>query len=514
MKLILTLGLILLALSSRAQVVINEIFYHAPDDLDDLQWVELYNTSDQPVNLSGWRLAKATKFDFKPNSTIAAHGYLIICKDKQRFQEFYHVPVFGEFSRALKHSESRLELKNSSGQVVDSIEYSNHLPWPRGPDGRTASLERICPTSPGNNVANWTGSPLSEDATQPAGTPGEKNASFSPNLPSVISKVSFPSTAVAPEQAVRIEADVRAQGALREVVLLFRLLRPGSISEETAVPMTKAGADSRYAASIPGQQAGQVVRFRIRATDQNDAERVFPSPTEPRPALSYVVFTNVALGKIPAGYLVHGDPEEVQSALRQVQNNGGASPTSPEGQGRFMAQMQIQAAMDLPGLWAALTLTNAAAGDLEKLRSVFRQKEQECDSLQRNILSGTNVQESLAKIPELITPVKTSLGDSLKSILNADQMTTFASWRDAAPPGGRMNNDPVMMLRQFIRLEPGYLHLATMTNVTATQLMGVRDLYRDSIQQRDALVPELRKLMSNQRPDDQEGGKFQTYDRF
>src|SRR6266568_7535211 len=33
---------ILLAVSSRAQVVINEIFYDAPDDLTDLQWVELY----------------------------------------------------------------------------------------------------------------------------------------------------------------------------------------------------------------------------------------------------------------------------------------------------------------------------------------------------------------------------------------------------------------------------------------------------------------------------------------
>jgi hypothetical protein len=52
------LVLVLLAVSSRAEIVINEIFYNAPDDLTDLQWVELYNTSDKAVSLAGWRLSK------------------------------------------------------------------------------------------------------------------------------------------------------------------------------------------------------------------------------------------------------------------------------------------------------------------------------------------------------------------------------------------------------------------------------------------------------------------------
>src|SRR5438309_513582 len=93
----------LLVLPLQAQVVINEIFYHAPDDLADLQWVELYNTSEQAVNLSGWRLAKGIKFDFGPGATIPPHGYMVVCKDRQRFKEFYEAPVAGEFSRSLKH---------------------------------------------------------------------------------------------------------------------------------------------------------------------------------------------------------------------------------------------------------------------------------------------------------------------------------------------------------------------------------------------------------------------------
>src|SRR5579862_5315535 len=94
---ILQVSLALATLQAYGQVVINEIFYHAPDDIADLQWVELYNTSDQAVNLSGWRLGKAIKFEFGPGATLGAHSYTVVCKDKQRFQEFYKAPVTGEF---------------------------------------------------------------------------------------------------------------------------------------------------------------------------------------------------------------------------------------------------------------------------------------------------------------------------------------------------------------------------------------------------------------------------------
>src|SRR6266852_4437100 len=104
------LAFVLLVIPVQAQVVINEIFYHAPDDLTDLQWVELYNTGDQAVNLSGWHLRKGIKFDFAPGSTIAPHGFTVICKNTKLFQEFYQAPIAGEFTRSFAHSGDRLEL--------------------------------------------------------------------------------------------------------------------------------------------------------------------------------------------------------------------------------------------------------------------------------------------------------------------------------------------------------------------------------------------------------------------
>ena len=51
----------LLPATLRARVVINEIFYHAPDDIDGLAYIELHNTEEDPVDLSGWSFTRGVK---------------------------------------------------------------------------------------------------------------------------------------------------------------------------------------------------------------------------------------------------------------------------------------------------------------------------------------------------------------------------------------------------------------------------------------------------------------------
>jgi hypothetical protein len=507
-----TLAVLLELSPLNAQVVINEIFYHAPDDLNDLQWIELYNAGDQVVNLSGWRLTKAIKFHFSAGATIASHGYAVVCKDRKLFQEYYQVAVTGEFDKSFKHGGDALELHNAASQLVDSVHFGNRPPWPRGPDGSTASLERICPTAPGTLAENWTGSPLSPDATRPGGTPGEKNAAYCATLPPTITRVSFPSNCVPPEQTIKVEAWVKSKAELKEVVLLYRTIGPGFSGEERALPMSKT-SETAYAATIPGQSAGQVVRFRIQAVDINSAERFYPGPNEPHPALSCLVWTNATPGKVSLGYIIHTDAEDAQSSLRQLQNRGAGASSSPEAQARFMVRMQLQVALDLPMLWAALTLTNDPAIDLEKLRPLFR-LERETTELEQKILTEANPEEASGKTAELVKPLKNRLGDSLKPLLSPDKFKTYETWRAAAPVGGGpgpMSEDPALMLRQFIRLEPDYLHLAASTNINSTQMLALREVYRDAIKQRDDLIPEVRKMMSNQgRENQEEGQKLQA----
>src|SRR3954471_8996258 len=116
---------ILLALGSaaRADVVINEVFYHAPDDLDDLQFIELYNPGDRAVDLSGWKLAKGVQYVFPAGTRVEPDGYLVLCKNLQEFKTHYRFDAAGAFTGSLGHGSGTVELRDAAGKRIDGVSY-------------------------------------------------------------------------------------------------------------------------------------------------------------------------------------------------------------------------------------------------------------------------------------------------------------------------------------------------------------------------------------------------------
>ena len=98
--------------TAAAQVVLNEVMYHPPEERDELQFIELYNAGSTPVSLAGWTLRKGAKFTFPADTSLAAGGYGVLCRDRAAFSAQYgaDVPVLGEFSGHLKHGGEKLEL--------------------------------------------------------------------------------------------------------------------------------------------------------------------------------------------------------------------------------------------------------------------------------------------------------------------------------------------------------------------------------------------------------------------
>jgi hypothetical protein len=307
-----------LALSVNARVVINEIFYNAPDDLEDLEYVEIYNSGDKAIDLTGWAFTKGIKFKFRTGTQIDAKGFLVLCRNEERFKQFYNAPIAGVFTQKLSNKGERLELCEPAGRTVDSVKYQDTAPWPMGADGQSGSLERICPESAGEDVANWASSPLSSDRIKPAGTPGKANANFSATLPPVISNVSFTPKDPAPNQSVSVEADVRdeSDGDL-EVTLLYRTAGPGFEKSETAIPMTKLNGN-RYSGKLSAESASQLIRFRIRATAKGEARRFFPAETEPRPAMSVYVQSAIQPAKIPFAWIINTAATENRPARQRA----------------------------------------------------------------------------------------------------------------------------------------------------------------------------------------------------
>ncbi len=278
-----------LPLTAHARVVINEVFYHAPEGAGELEFVELHNAGEDAVDLAGWKFSKGLKFTFAPGARIEAGGFAVLCRDEAVFRQHYPtIPIAGTFASKLSNHGERLELMDARGRMVDTVKYQDSAPWPLGADGFSASLERICPDSGGDNFVNWMASPWSGDRRAPSGTPGRTNVSYSEVLPPIISKIrSVPETPMA-DQPFSIEAAVRDAEGVAEVELLFRRAAPGPESSEVAVKMQEA-AEGIYRATLPGQAGESLLRVRLRATGTSGARRTFPAETEPRPTLPIFV---------------------------------------------------------------------------------------------------------------------------------------------------------------------------------------------------------------------------------
>jgi CotH kinase protein/Lamin Tail Domain len=343
-------------------VVINEIFYHAPDDLDDLQYVELHNPDAQPADLAGWKLAKGVKYTFPAGTTIPGDGYLVVCKNKADFQKHYGAETAHAYSGRLAHSGDRVELRDAAGKLVDVVEYGSRGPWPRSPDGYGPSLERICPTAPADAPENWAPSPLGTGTPRPGGTPGKKNATFAPRLPPVVVNVTVSPPHAAPGQDIRIEADVRSPDGVGKVEVRYRVAGPGAETEE-AIPVT-AGTRGRYTATVPGQKAGQIVRVRVRAVDGKGTERSFPHENELRPALSVYVHDAFEEAKVPLGFVINVGQGELRGAERE-QPGGfrfGAGPGAASPARGRSAFVYVDPKTREPELFDFVTVTPRSAG--------------------------------------------------------------------------------------------------------------------------------------------------------
>lgn len=315
------------AASTQGRVVINEVMYHAPADLEDLEYIELHNSADAPADIGGWAFTKGIKLKFPAGEKIPARGFVVLARNADRFKEFYGFPPRATFEQKLSNNGERLELVDAKGAVMDAVAYKDHAPWPKGADGQSGSLERISPEAPGEDPANWTSSPLAADHRRPRGTPAQINTAFQKTLPPTFTKVRFAPEDPAPNQGVSVEATLKYSKELKEVALLYRLASPGSESPETAVPMHR-NADDSYAATIPGQSKDRLIRFRLKATDADGAVRFYPAETEPRPALSYYVHEALQPAKIPFAWIINTTPGELKGGNREQFKFG---PWAPQG---------------------------------------------------------------------------------------------------------------------------------------------------------------------------------------
>lgn len=145
-------------------IVINEIMYHRRPQFQPYvenpeEWIELYNKSASPVDVSGWKLDDAIGFTFPAGTVIPAGGYLCVANDAAAFAAANPgVPVVGNFSGGLSNRGERIQLRDAVGNTVDEVFYRDKEPWPLYTDGLGSSLELKNPEADNSVPESWAAS--------------------------------------------------------------------------------------------------------------------------------------------------------------------------------------------------------------------------------------------------------------------------------------------------------------------------------------------------------------------
>ncbi|MGV3636962.1 MAG: lamin tail domain-containing protein, partial [Flavobacteriales bacterium] len=125
-------------------VHINECNYHSSSLFDQGDWIELKNRTDSTVDLSGWRITHGLHDFSLPAGTVIAPGeLLVLCQDRQRFSQLHPgvANPIGDFHFDLDNASGKIGLYGASGELVHSMRYADHRPWPPLADGRGATME-------------------------------------------------------------------------------------------------------------------------------------------------------------------------------------------------------------------------------------------------------------------------------------------------------------------------------------------------------------------------------------
>ena len=247
--------------SHQDQVVINEVMYHPQADTQDLEYIELFNSSDVDVDLSDWSLVSGILYTFPALSQLNAGAYLVIAQSPAALRNAYDIPqsvtVLGPYEGKLSNGGETIGLLDAQGRIADCVTYEDGGRWPKAADGQGSSLELIH-THLDNRI------PMLWMASQAMGTPGRINSRYQADPIPLVEIICHDPVVPAPQDQVVVSARIHDEQAPLVVTLYYQ---KGS-RQWNMVTMHPSDSDtSVWIGTIPPSAQGTVVAFYVTAMD-------------------------------------------------------------------------------------------------------------------------------------------------------------------------------------------------------------------------------------------------------
>ena len=132
---------------------ISEIMYHPSEGFPE--FIEIMNTGKITVVLDGFKFSDGLSFDFKTDTRLLPGEGIVLTNDTLLFRNKYGFGAFGQYNKQLENAGEILVFKNRFSQSVDSVAYSDSIPWPLNTDGSGFSIEIINSGSDNSVASNW-----------------------------------------------------------------------------------------------------------------------------------------------------------------------------------------------------------------------------------------------------------------------------------------------------------------------------------------------------------------------
>lgn len=199
--------------ASPGQVVLNEIAWAGSADSSTDEWIELYNNSNQSVDLTNWHIVDDNgASDYKILSgSIAPHGYFLIEDHESAIST---VTADAIIDLSLANAGDSLQLFDGSGQLIDTVNASGGA-WYAGSSSTYATMERIDASSAVDAAGNWAASngsgALASGGGAIKGTPKALNSQASGGGPQTTPAVALnaSNTTVHPGEVLSLTASVQ-----------------------------------------------------------------------------------------------------------------------------------------------------------------------------------------------------------------------------------------------------------------------------------------------------------------
>jgi hypothetical protein len=163
-----------------SKLSITELHYHPPglpvdgDTISgkDLEFIELKNTGDVALNLSGLSFDSAVSYKFPAHTLLPPGQFYVIASKPSAFYLRYGLVASGNYKKNLSNGGEEVLLADQNGVPLIRFTYSDQPPWAQEADGYGYSLVSASdfPNSNPTLYSDWLrsgsmgGSPFADDS--------------------------------------------------------------------------------------------------------------------------------------------------------------------------------------------------------------------------------------------------------------------------------------------------------------------------------------------------------------